>query len=100
MRLAIVVLRSNQLCGGTPSNMSHLQYLQLLDLSTNLISGNIPICVGNFTEMRKTGSVVAPISYSYTVYNGSDVVGTTTVDDKVETAWKGTQSNLELLWDL
>ncbi|CAN1813731.1 Receptor-like protein EIX2 [Linum perenne] len=53
-RLAIINLRGNKFQGGIPEELCHLQLLQILDLSHNLLSGNLPECVDNITAMANS----------------------------------------------
>ncbi|KAL7194631.1 hypothetical protein ACSBR1_034959 [Camellia fascicularis] len=59
-------LRSNELHGSTPTNLCQLNYIQILDLSLNNISGTIPMCLGNFLAMTQTSRFDRTI---YVVYD-------------------------------
>ncbi|XP_059655908.1 receptor-like protein EIX2 [Cornus florida] len=49
--LQFLTLRSNKFHGYISPQLCHLSALQVLDLSHNYISGNIPRCFANFTTM-------------------------------------------------
>ena len=49
--LKLLSLKSNEFYGSIPSNLCHLNSIQILDLSLNNLSGVIPSCINNFTSM-------------------------------------------------
>lgn len=67
--LTFLILRFNDLSGEIPSNICHLNALQILDLSDNAFLGVIPKCVNNFTAMATKRSLAeyggGDLDYSY-----------------------------------
>ncbi|KAG6656059.1 hypothetical protein CIPAW_05G260900 [Carya illinoinensis] len=55
-KLKVIVLRSNKFDGGIPRELCHLNFLHILDLAHNNLSGHIPPCFGNFSAMRSQDS--------------------------------------------
>ncbi|XP_041011516.1 receptor-like protein EIX2 [Juglans microcarpa x Juglans regia] len=55
-KLKVIVLRSNKFDGGIPQELCHLNFLHILDLAHNNLSGHIPLCFGNFSAMRAQDS--------------------------------------------
>ncbi|KAJ0909751.1 putative non-specific serine/threonine protein kinase [Helianthus annuus] len=49
--LKILNLRSNNFYGNTPNQLCYLSHVQMLDLSHNNLSGNIPKCFNNFSVL-------------------------------------------------
>ncbi|CAI0453451.1 unnamed protein product [Linum tenue] len=50
-KLSILNLRANKFHGSMPVELYHLQFVQILDLSHNSLSGSLPACLGNFSAM-------------------------------------------------
>ncbi|CAN1344609.1 Receptor-like protein EIX2 [Linum perenne] len=69
-RLAIINLRGNKFQGGIPEELCHLQLLQILDLSHNLLSGNLPECVDNITAMANSSVAESFMEYQVLVAQG------------------------------
>ncbi|KAA3468847.1 LRR receptor-like serine/threonine-protein kinase ERECTA [Gossypium australe] len=61
-RLIVLHLRLNEFCGNAHLTLSCQQFLQVLDLSLNNISGDIPSCLNNLTAMAHFGSSMETIS--------------------------------------
>ncbi|KAF3431799.1 hypothetical protein FNV43_RR26535 [Rhamnella rubrinervis] len=51
--LKLLSLKSNDFYGSIPSNLCHLNSIQILDLSLNNLTGVIPSCINNFTSMAR-----------------------------------------------
>ncbi|KDO37549.1 hypothetical protein CISIN_1g0482901mg, partial [Citrus sinensis] len=49
--LIVLSLKSNKFHGNIPYQLCHLGFIQVLDLSLNIISGKIPKCFNNFSAM-------------------------------------------------
>ncbi|KAK4416521.1 Receptor-like protein EIX2 [Sesamum alatum] len=51
--LIVLILRSNEFDGSIPSNLCRLANIQILDISSNMISGAIPECVQDYVVMTR-----------------------------------------------
>ncbi|KAI3809116.1 hypothetical protein L1987_25085 [Smallanthus sonchifolius] len=70
--LYVLVLGSNRFYGMLPSQVCWLYNIQVLDLSNNGLSGNIPRCFDNFTAMaRKIFGGDKITNHSYSSFIGS-----------------------------
>ncbi|KAB2073648.1 hypothetical protein ES319_A07G097300v1 [Gossypium barbadense] len=83
--LIVLRLRSNNFHGNIPSTLCHQQFLKVLDLSLNNISGAIPSCFNNLTTMAHLGSSAATIEFYTTAFFGR------TFDDNLLVIWKGVE---------
>ncbi|XP_034899786.1 receptor-like protein Cf-9 homolog [Populus alba] len=48
---ALILASNSKLTGEISSSICKLRYLQVLDLSNNSLSGSMPLCLGNFSNM-------------------------------------------------
>ncbi|KAL9991719.1 putative non-specific serine/threonine protein kinase [Helianthus debilis subsp. tardiflorus] len=101
-KLYVLVLGSNRFYGMLPSKVCWLHNLQVLDLSNNGLSANIPRCFDNFTAMARRSfrdDVITSHAYSSAIpvkcyfLNGnecpSDPVEEAQFLDNAWVAWKG-----------
>ena len=86
-RLMVLNLRSNILCGSICLKLCQLKKLQILDLSSNNMSGTIPRCLSNFTAMIEKGSLT--IVYNFSLYNSQMLYIRRPYVDSELVKWKG-----------
>ncbi|KAK4268204.1 hypothetical protein QN277_024890 [Acacia crassicarpa] len=77
-------LQANKLQGSIPTNLCNLQDLQILDLSRNNITGNIPHCFSNLSAMSNMTARSLAISYLVAGY-----LGVSSYMDTATLSWKG-----------
>ncbi|XP_027357233.1 receptor-like protein EIX2 [Abrus precatorius] len=89
--LQILILARNQFFGSLPLQICYLKSIQLLDLSLNNFSGQIPKCFQNFTSMaRKTSSKDHP-QHLYLVNTTIFAPENTSYDLNAILMWKGAE---------
>ncbi|XAR65467.1 Non-specific serine/threonine protein kinase [Bertholletia excelsa] len=81
LQLKVLNLRSNKFNGTLSSNLCYLQYICVLDLSHNGITGTIPSCLSNLTSMSNKDNLFAIPWYGY--HYASQYVDSTIL------GWKG-----------
>jgi len=90
-QLIVLRLRANKFQGNIPTILCGLPFLQVLDLSKNNITGDIPQCLGDITALSNLNSPRNSFHYiSFTfgyMYNGVYEVGS--FNDKEILALKG-----------
>ena len=91
--LTILSLRSNRFSGSICSELCQLKKIQILDLSSNDISGVIPRCLNNFTAMTKKGSLVVAHNYSFGSFAYKDPLKfkNESYVDEALIKWKGSE---------
>jgi Leucine-rich repeat (LRR) protein len=102
-KLVILRLRANRFQGHIPTSMCNLSFLQVLDLSMNNITGEIPQCFGQIIALSNLMFPRKSFHYFSETYEntgrGDDEVGS--FNDKAILAWKGSnreyQTNLGLI---
>ncbi|GAB4825803.1 hypothetical protein Ancab_040337 [Ancistrocladus abbreviatus] len=98
--LNVLILRHNQFFGNLPSKICHLPYIRILDLSINMISGTIPTCFYNITELSKgenTATIIhtlntcqwTNVEVSYHLNDSSGIFGIQKVNIYAYLVWKG-----------
>ncbi|KEH16826.1 LRR receptor-like kinase [Medicago truncatula] len=89
-QLIILRLRANKFQGNIPTSMCNLSFLQVLDLSTNNITGQIPQC---FSHIIALSNLMFPrkrfdhSSYTFSIEGEMYEIGS--FKDKAILAWKG-----------
>ncbi|XP_027358709.1 receptor-like protein EIX2 [Abrus precatorius] len=86
--LQILILARNQFFGSLPLQICYLKSIQLLDLSLNNFSGQIPKCFQNFTSMARNTSSK---HHQHYFVNTSYVTGNTSYDLNAILMWKGAE---------
>ncbi|KAL6989196.1 hypothetical protein U1Q18_014949 [Sarracenia purpurea var. burkii] len=97
--LIVFSLRPNEFNGSIPQLVCHLSRIQILDLSQNDLSGNIPPCFESFTALIQSNSSAAKFVFSHddvtAIIFSRSLIGSTLVQ------WKGQEmeyaNNLGLL---
>ncbi|KAL5573832.1 hypothetical protein UlMin_023429 [Ulmus minor] len=91
--LVVLILRSNKFYGSMSTSFCYLSSLQLLDLSSNNISGRIPKCLSNLTELREYGSPYTTINIPYlNSASPFEPRAATPFFDEAQFIWKGNPS--------
>ncbi|KAJ9679638.1 hypothetical protein PVL29_021536 [Vitis rotundifolia] len=84
--LVVLNLRSNEFYGSIPLNLCQMKKIQMLDLSSNNLSGTIPKCLNNLTALTyKGGLVIAYNEIQHSIWDFSYV-------DNTLIQWKGKES--------
>ncbi|CAH9133049.1 unnamed protein product [Cuscuta epithymum] len=102
-QLAVLGLGSNHFSASVPTSLCHLQFLQLLDLSMNILSGNLPKCLLNLTQMTVIRGGSPTISHKISVFlDASTFAGDIPISqvDKIDTVWKGVVSEFDSILGL
>ncbi|CAL5092650.1 unnamed protein product [Urochloa decumbens] len=73
-RIKMLLLKGNRFEGQISSNLCHLQYLNIIDLSSNKLSGSLPPCIGsisfgNQSELDLDFWNSSYLNYSFEEYN-------------------------------
>ncbi|KAF3669302.1 putative clathrin light chain 1-like [Capsicum annuum] len=105
MMMRMLQLRNNHFIGELPRSLENCKYLrfidvgennltniQILDVSQNKISGTIPKCINNLTELTKEESPKQKVtSWYYRSYikGGVTVTRNTSYDESAFLMWKG-----------
>ena len=88
--LIVLNLGSNRFSGGICPELCRLKNIQILDLSSNNISGVIPRCLGSFTAMTKKGSLVIVHNYSFADFSSKySLIRNAFYVDRALVKWKG-----------
>ncbi|GLU03828.1 hypothetical protein SLE2022_210040 [Rubroshorea leprosula] len=66
--LSVLSLKSNEFYENIPPSLCYVESLQVLDLTTNNLSGAIPSCLNNLTIMAQTRSSNLHQSYPFNVF--------------------------------
>ncbi|WVZ15885.1 hypothetical protein V8G54_013451, partial [Vigna mungo] len=83
-------LRSNYFRGSLPLQICYLKSIQLLDLSLNNLSGEIPTCIKNFSSMAQMTSLRDYQGHYYLV-NNNFTSGDYSYDLNAILMWKGSK---------
>ncbi|XP_057447783.1 receptor-like protein EIX1 [Lotus japonicus] len=87
-RLIVLSLRKNKFHGKIPETLCNLSFLQVLDLSLNNITGEIPQCLNHMISLSNIQFQRIPISYGpYAISSGFIEIGS--FDEKAILSWKG-----------
>ncbi|KAK7272652.1 hypothetical protein RJT34_29387 [Clitoria ternatea] len=89
-QLQVLIMRNNLFYGNLPLSMCHLTTIQVLDLSQNNLSGEIPNCVKNLISMVIKSTIRVPINQYYTFNVDGTLHYFVTIDDFFpRVTWKG-----------
>ncbi|XP_019426727.1 PREDICTED: leucine-rich repeat receptor protein kinase EMS1-like [Lupinus angustifolius] len=88
--MIVLRLRANKFQGSIPKSLCNLSYIQVLDLSNNNITGDIPQCLDRIIALSNTKFSRKPISYETLAYAlGFGDYKFVSFSDKAILAWKG-----------
>ncbi|CAN6711072.1 unnamed protein product [Malus baccata var. baccata] len=87
-KLVILMLSSNHFNGSLPPQLCDLIYIQILDVSVNIISGGIPNCLKKLTTLAQKGNSILTVKHFYKRNDNQISLLDNYVDDEIFT-WKG-----------
>ncbi|KAK9181126.1 hypothetical protein WN944_024263 [Citrus x changshan-huyou] len=93
--LTVLSLKSNKFHGNIPYQLCNLRFIQVLDLSSNILSRKIPKCFYNFSAITQERSSNPTIGFGQYVVVHLGIAYEFSYLDTLQWTWKGSENEYE-----